>query len=153
MNSRQRAFAEHYSANPNATEAAKAAGYSAKTAYSIGQRMLKNVEVQAYIRRLQNEAAQIRIASIVEVKAIWSDILRDPTQKTGDRLKAGELIARAAGAFVHFTLENSSFSTFPGENDGEDVIIYVPQLESIEDHEVEEDEPEESIWQNATDSR
>ena len=42
---KQRRFCEEYLKNPNATEAAKSAGYSEKTAYSQGQRLLKNVEV------------------------------------------------------------------------------------------------------------
>lgn len=37
-------------ANGNATKAAKEAGYSEKTAYSQGQRLLKNVEIQAAVR-------------------------------------------------------------------------------------------------------
>jgi phage terminase small subunit len=43
-------FAQAYLINGlNATEAAITAGYSKKTAYSIGQRLLKIVEVQKYI--------------------------------------------------------------------------------------------------------
>ncbi|MDE6728846.1 MAG: terminase small subunit [Oscillospiraceae bacterium] len=37
MTDNQRKFAEHYAASANATEAAKAAGYSDKTARSQGQ--------------------------------------------------------------------------------------------------------------------
>jgi phage terminase small subunit len=43
-------FVEAYLQSFNATQAAKAAGYSEKTAYSIGQRLLKNVEVGALIQ-------------------------------------------------------------------------------------------------------
>lgn len=44
-------FVAHYLADPerNGTKAAIAAGYSAKTAYSAANRLLKNVEVQALI--------------------------------------------------------------------------------------------------------
>jgi phage terminase small subunit len=45
-------FASNYVANKfNATQAAKDAGYSEKTSYSQGQRLLKNVEVQVEISR------------------------------------------------------------------------------------------------------
>lgn len=55
MTNRQRAFIREYLKDFNATRAAKAAGYSEKTAYSIGQRLLKDVEVGAAIRAKINE--------------------------------------------------------------------------------------------------
>lgn len=45
------AFAAEYVIDFNATQAAIRAGYSVKTAYSQGSRLLKNVEVQAEIER------------------------------------------------------------------------------------------------------
>ena len=57
---KQRRFIEEYPVDFNATEAAKRAGYSKKTAYSIGSRLLKKVEVQQEIQkavtRLSNKA-------------------------------------------------------------------------------------------------
>jgi phage terminase small subunit len=51
---RQRVFIDEYLKCFNATKAAIAAGYSEKTAYSIGQRLLKNVEIKAAVdARLQ----------------------------------------------------------------------------------------------------
>jgi phage terminase small subunit len=47
LSNKQRAFVEHYLMCWNATEAAKRAGYSEKTAYAQGHRLLKNAEVQA----------------------------------------------------------------------------------------------------------
>lgn len=47
MNERQRKFVDEYILTGNASEAARRAGYSAKTAGSIGERLLKNVEVRA----------------------------------------------------------------------------------------------------------
>lgn len=49
LTNRQRAFIAHYVETWNATEAARRAGYSLKTAYSHGQRLLKNVEIRAEI--------------------------------------------------------------------------------------------------------
>jgi len=48
-------FCRAYIIDLNATKAAKKAGYSAKTAYSQGQRLLKNVEVKARIAELQKK--------------------------------------------------------------------------------------------------
>ncbi|MEM5795308.1 MAG: terminase small subunit [Bacillota bacterium] len=42
----------------NATQAAVGAGYSGKTAYSVGQRLLKNVEAQAAIRAARQKRAR-----------------------------------------------------------------------------------------------
>lgn len=56
LSAKQRAFVEHYLREWNATRAALLAGYSPKTAYSQGSRLLKNVEVQA--------AIQVRIAEL-----------------------------------------------------------------------------------------
>ena len=49
LTARQQRFCDEYLIDLNATQAAIRAGYSEKTAYSAGQRMLKNVEVQKYI--------------------------------------------------------------------------------------------------------
>jgi phage terminase small subunit len=49
LSTKQRVFVEHYVRCFNATEAARRAGYSAKTAYSIGQENLKKPEVKAAI--------------------------------------------------------------------------------------------------------
>lgn len=58
MNDRQRRFAQEYIVDLNASQAAIRAGYSGKTAYSIGQRLLKNVEVQALIQTLKTERVE-----------------------------------------------------------------------------------------------
>lgn len=51
LTDRQKRFALEYLTDSNATQAAIRAGYSEKTAYSIGQRLLKNVEVRLEIER------------------------------------------------------------------------------------------------------
>lgn len=49
LTAKQQRFCDEYLIDLNATQAAIRAGYSEKTAYSAGQRMLKKVEVQTYI--------------------------------------------------------------------------------------------------------
>ena len=46
MTPKQKRFVEEYLVDLNATQAAIRAGYSERTAYSQGQRLLKNVEIQ-----------------------------------------------------------------------------------------------------------
>ena len=126
MNEKQRRFAEFYANNPNATQAAMAAGYSERTARSQGQRLLTNVDIQEYIKELQEKVAVNRIASISQTKAFWSDIMNNTEEKTSDRLKASELLAKAAGAF----LNNSDEGTEVIEG-YDDVIIYLPEKKEL----------------------
>lgn len=55
MTKKQKVFCKEYLIDLNSTQAAIRAGYSAKTAYSTGQRMLKNVETQKYIQELMEK--------------------------------------------------------------------------------------------------
>lgn len=139
MNDRQKRFCEFYAENPDGTAAAINAGYSFRTAASIASENLRKPELLQYIRKLQAEAAEIRVASVTEAKAIWSDILRDPVQKATDRIRAGELLARAAGAFVHFRDDETPIM---GEINGEDVVIYMPEIAEVEPLEVQEPDEE-----------
>ena len=55
MTDKQSIFVQEYLKDLNATQAALRAGYSHKTAYSIGQRLLKNVEVSTAIHSAMSE--------------------------------------------------------------------------------------------------
>jgi len=55
LNARQQLFAEEYAANPNATKAAIAAGYSARSAGQIGERLLKNDEIASAVEKAKAE--------------------------------------------------------------------------------------------------
>ncbi len=72
LNKRQKAFAEAYcipgsDCYGNATRSAIRAGYSEKTAYSQGQRMLKNVDVKSYIKGVEEKLFDEKIMSGKEV--------------------------------------------------------------------------------------
>jgi phage terminase small subunit len=61
---RHAVFAREYVIDLNATRAAIAAGYSKKTAYSAGARLLRNVEVQKLIESLtEKRAAKLDITA------------------------------------------------------------------------------------------
>lgn len=62
LTDKQTAFVREYLVDLNATQAAIRAGYSERTAYSVGQRLLKNVEIQRAVA-----AAQAKRARRVEV--------------------------------------------------------------------------------------
>jgi phage terminase small subunit len=55
LNAKQKKFIQKYLICFNATKAAIYAGYSKKTAYSIGQRLLKDVEIKAAIAAAQKK--------------------------------------------------------------------------------------------------
>lgn len=66
MTPKQKAFVLEYMKDLNATQSAIRAGYSEATAYSQGQRMLKNVEVSTAIA-----AAQAERAKECGIDALW----------------------------------------------------------------------------------
>lgn len=136
LNDRQKRFCEYYAQSGNATEAAKQAGYSAKTARQIGQRLLTNVDILAYLQQLQEPETERRIASILDTKRVLSDILFDETQKAADRIRAGDILIRSAGGYYRDIASDDGHII--GEYNGEDVVIYLPSIDTEEEHETDE---------------
>jgi phage terminase small subunit len=97
LNEKQKAFCEYYASSFNATESAKKAGYSEKTARSIGQRLLTYVDIQNYLATLTEKAKNSRIATITEVLEFFSETMRNKALMPKDRLKAAELLKEAIG--------------------------------------------------------
>lgn len=106
LNRRQKAFADFYLECGNATEAARKAGYSEKTAYSIGAENLKKPEISAYIAERMQAQNEARVASADEVLRFFSSVMRGEIKDQfgldaalSDRLNAGkELMKRHAAA-------------------------------------------------------
>jgi phage terminase small subunit len=73
---KQRAFADFYIELANATEAAKRAGYSEKTCYSIGNENLKKPEIKAYIDERLEQIESKRIANASEVLKYLTSVMR-----------------------------------------------------------------------------
>ena len=121
---RQKKFCELYAANPDATAAAIGAGYSSRTARSIGSENLTKPDIVAYIKTLQQPDSDARIASIEEIQLFWTNTMRDTSLPIRDRLKASELHAKAAGAFLHSQAETAVNGEADGED--EDVVFYIP---------------------------
>ena len=136
MTEKQRRFAQAYSIDPNATSAAKAAGYSEKSAYSTGQRLLKNAEVRDFLHSINAPIEEEQVANTTEIRLFWSRVMNDPAEKTSTRLKASELLAKTSGMFT------GDFSICTGQGGGGNggVMIYLPEIEAIDDEENGEDE-------------
>lgn len=79
---RQQKFVEEYVASGNATQSAIKAGYSEKTAYSQGQRLLKNVEVSQAIQKRTKEYFDELSMSVEEALAITASIARGEPQQS-----------------------------------------------------------------------
>ena len=58
LTDKQAAFVREYLVDLNATQAATRAGYSERTAYSVGQRLLKKAEIQRAVAAAQAKRAK-----------------------------------------------------------------------------------------------
>ena len=70
MTNKQKQFINEYLKCWNATQAAIRAGYSEKTAYSIGPRLLKDVEIKAVIKQRIDENAMTADEALQEMANI-----------------------------------------------------------------------------------
>lgn len=95
---KQQAFCDNYIVSHNATDAATRAGYSAKTAYSQGQRLLKHVEIKKYLENNAKQAHTSKIATATEILEFLTDTVRNKDNGLKDRLKAAQMLGE------HFAL-------------------------------------------------
>jgi phage terminase small subunit len=118
LNARQQRFCDEYLISGNATQSAIKAGYSEKTAYSHGQRLLKDVEIKSYIEERMTEIKSEKIATAEEVLQYLTSVLRGETRSheivvdsdgarvmskppsEKDRLKSAELIGKRYGIYT-----------------------------------------------------
>ncbi len=103
---KQKDFCEYYLQTGNATEAARLAGYSDKTARVIGAENLSKPAISEYIASRRAEMDKALIADSDEVLRFYSAVMRGEIKdqfgldaSLGDRLKAGDsLMKRYAAA-------------------------------------------------------
>lgn len=123
MTEKQKRFADEYLKDLNATQAAIRAGYSKKTAYSIGFEILKKPEIKSYIDEQLDNIHEETIADAKEVMGYLTSVMRGQSEAdvvvvegTGDgyseaklikkppdekeRLKAAELLGKRYGLFT-----------------------------------------------------
>ncbi|MFC4075232.1 terminase small subunit [Salinithrix halophila] len=73
---KQKAFADYYIETGNASEAARRAGYSEKTAHRIGQENMQKPAILGYIDGRMKEIASERILGATEALEILTSIAR-----------------------------------------------------------------------------
>ena len=76
MTEKQKRFCDYYIETLNATEAAKRAGYSQKTAYIIGAENLKKPQIKEYIDQRLSELESKRVANAQEVLEYLTSVMR-----------------------------------------------------------------------------
>lgn len=94
MNQRQQAFCDYYLQSGNATEAAKKAGYSERTARAIGAENLTKPDILKYIAEREKKAHTERIATAEEVLEFWTSAMRNEEFPSKDRLRASENLGK-----------------------------------------------------------
>lgn len=123
MTEKQKRFCDEYLIDLNATQAAIRAGYSERTAYSIGTENLRKPEISAYINSRMEEKNKELIADQDEVLKYLTSVMRGEStseeivvEGTGDgcstaraiekapsekdRLKAAELLGKRYGLYT-----------------------------------------------------
>jgi hypothetical protein len=94
-------FVTEYIKSGNATQSAIAAGYSEKTAYSQGSRLLKNAEVQQYLNKttqnLNRDLRQIFAEDAVEAYTVLKKIMLNDASMDKDRITAARDILDRGG--------------------------------------------------------
>lgn len=120
LTEKQKRFCDEYLIDLNATQAAKRAGYSPKTAYSIGGELLKKPEIKGHIKIQLELIHSEKIADIEEVLIYLTSVMRgesisevvavegqgegfskakrvEKKPDEGHRLKAAELLGKKLG--------------------------------------------------------
>ena len=104
LTEKQKRFIDYYIETANATESAKRAGYSAKTAKNIGAENL--TKLNTFIQKKLEEKQNSRIASQDEVLEYLTRVMRGEEKdqfnldaSLQDRTKCAELLGKRYGTF------------------------------------------------------
>ena len=104
LTEKQKRFIDYYIETANATESAKRAGYSEKTAKNIGAENL--TKLNFFIQKKLEEKEEDRIASQDEVLEYLTKVMRGELKdqfgldaSLQDRTKCAELLGKRYGAF------------------------------------------------------
>lgn len=104
LTEKQKRFCDYYIETGNATEAARKAGYSKKTSYSIGQENLKKPEIKAYINEKLEQLQDARTASAKEVLEMLTSSMRGELKEevvvvegTGDGCSDARIVEKQIG--------------------------------------------------------
>lgn len=114
MTHRQELFIQEYIKTGNATNSAIKAGYSKKTARSIGQRLLTNVDIKKKINVLSQKIACNSIMTAKERQEYLTKLINAADVKVSDKLKALDILNKMTGEYIQKVEVNGELKT---END------------------------------------
>lgn len=110
LTEKQKRFVAEYLVDLNATAAAKRAGYSEKTAYSTGQRLLKDVEIQNAVQEAKLDIGKrtgVRQEDVIEeIRRLAFFDIRKLFDKDGKPLDISKLDGDTAAALVGLDVQD-----------------------------------------------
>ena len=111
MTHRQELFIQEYIKTGNATNSAIKAGYSKRTARSIGQRLLTNVDIKKRIEELSQKIANNNIMTAKERQEYLTKLINSDDVKVSDKLKALDILNKMTGEYIQKVEVNGELKT------------------------------------------
>nr|DAI11838.1 MAG TPA: terminase small subunit [Caudoviricetes sp.] len=116
MTHRQELFIQEYIKTGNATISAIKAGYSKRTARSIGQRLLINVDIRNKISELSQRIANNNIMTAKERQEYLTKLINSDDVKVSDKLKALDILNKMTGEYIQKVEVNGEIKSDPFKN-------------------------------------
>ncbi|MEJ6463550.1 terminase small subunit [Fusobacterium polymorphum] len=113
MTHRQELFIQEYIKTGNATNSAIKAGYSKRTAKSIGQRLLTFVNIKKRIEELSQKIANNNIMTAKERQEYLTKLINSDDVKVSDKLKALDILNKMTGEYTQKVEVNGEIKTDP----------------------------------------
>lgn len=137
LTEKQRRFVDYYVETGNKTEAAKKAGYSEKTAASIGDENLRKPAIKAAIDARLRELEGKRIAKADEVMQFLTSTLRGEVKEervvvegTGDGRSDARIITVQVSARDRLEAAKSLLKRYPMQLDAKEQKLKLQKLEA-----------------------
>ena len=111
MTHRQELFIQEYIKTGNATNSAIKAGYSERTAKSIGQRLLTFVDIKKKINELSQKIACNSIMTAKERQEYLTKLINAADVKVSDKLKALDILNKMTGEYIQKVEVNGELKT------------------------------------------
>ena len=111
MTYKQELFIQEYIKTGNATSSAIKAGYSEKTAKSIGQRLLTNVDIKKRIEELSQKIANNNIMTAKERQEYLTKLINIEDVKVSNKLKALDILNKMTGEYIQKLEINGNVKT------------------------------------------
>ena len=147
LTEKQERFIDYYIELGNATEAAKKAGYSERTAYSIGNENLKKPEIKKQIEERLKELEDKRIAKAEEVLKYLTSVMRgEETEEVvvvegiGEGMSSATTIKKQVGARERIKAaellgKRYAMWTDKQQIDGTNIVKIIDDIEDDKDEE------------------